>query len=71
MITQFITNNKGERTAVIIPINEYEDLMHQHHLNLELTEEYKIMMDAMLDQENKGTAEYVSLKNIKDRFSGK
>lgn len=48
MTTQFITNNKGERTAAIIPISEYEDLLHQHHLNLELTDEYKTMMDDML-----------------------
>ncbi len=31
MATQFITNDKGEKTAVIIPITEYEDLLHQHH----------------------------------------
>jgi len=68
MATQFITNNKGEKTAVIIPISEYEDLLHQHHLNLELTDEYKSLMDAMLDQENSGKAEYVSFKTIKDRF---
>jgi hypothetical protein len=40
MATQFITNDKGEKTAVIIPITEYKDLLHQHHLNLELTDEY-------------------------------
>jgi len=68
MTTQFITNNKGERTAAIIPISEYEDLLHQHHLNLELTDEYKTMMDDMLEQENRGRAEYVFYKNIKDRF---
>ena len=42
--------------------------MHQHHLNLDLTDEYKSLMDAMLDQENSGKAEYVSFKKIKDRF---
>ena len=68
MATQFITNDKGEKTAVIIPISEYEDLLHQHHLNLDLTDEYKSLMDAMLDQENSGKAEYVSFKKIKDRF---
>lgn len=50
MATQFITNDKGERTAVIVPINEYEDMLHQHHLNLELTDDYKVMMDKMLEQ---------------------
>jgi hypothetical protein len=68
MTTQFITNDKGEKTAVIIPISEYEDLLHQHHLNLELTDEYKAMMDRMLDEEDSGKAEYVSFQNIKNRF---
>lgn len=71
MITQFITNGKGDKTAAIIPINEYEDLLHQHHLNLELTDEYKKMIDSMLDQESSGKAEYVSYSNIKDRFQSK
>jgi hypothetical protein len=68
MTTQFITNDKGEKTAVIIPISEYEDLLHQHHLNLELTDEYKAMMDRMLDEEDSGKAEYVSFQNIKNQF---
>ena len=68
MTTQFITNNKGEKTAAIVTISEYEDLLHQHHLNLELTDEYKKMIDNMLDQESNGKVEYVSFGNIKDRF---
>ena len=68
MTTQFITNDKGEKTAVIIPISEYEDLLHQHHLNLDLTDEYKTMMDEMLNEESAGKAEYVSFQKIKDRF---
>jgi len=71
MSTQFITNDKGERTAVIIPINEYEDLLHQHHLNLELTDEYKTMIDKMLAEEEHGQPKYISYKDIKRRFSGK
>jgi len=71
MTTQFITNNKGEKTAVIIPVSEYEDLLHQHHLNLDLTDGYKIMMDTMLEQENSGKGEYVSFSNIKERFQRK
>jgi hypothetical protein len=39
MARQFITNDKGEKTAAIIPITEYEELLHQHHLSLELTNE--------------------------------
>ena len=71
MTTQFITNGKGDKTAAIIPINEYEDLLHQRHLNLELTDGYKKMMDNMLEQESSGKAEYVSYSNIKDRFQAK
>lgn len=71
MNTQYITNDKGEKTAVIIPITEYEDLLHQHHLNLELTDEYKTMMDTMLDEEDSGKAQYTSYPNIKGRFPRK
>ncbi len=71
MTTQFIINDKGEKTAVIIPVGEYENLLHQHHLNLELTDEYKTMMDTMLELENNGKAEYVSFSNIRDRFQSK
>ncbi len=71
MTTQFITNDKGEKTAVIIPITEYENFLHQHHLNLELTDEYKTMIDTMLEQEDNGKAQYVSLTSIKDRFQRK
>jgi len=69
MTTQFITNDQGERTAVIIPIAEYEDLIHQHHIGLELTDEYKNMIDNMLQQETNGTAKYVSSDKIKNRFA--
>lgn len=64
MATQFITNDRGEKTAVIVPIAEYEELLHKHHLNLELSDEYKTMMDKMLSQEEDGTAKYVSLNEI-------
>jgi hypothetical protein len=68
MTTQFITNEKGEKTAVIIPITEYEDMLHQHHLNLELTDEYKNMIDIMIEQEESSKAQYIPLNNIKNRF---
>ena len=71
MSTQFITNEKGQKTAVIVPIDEYENLLHQHHIGLELTDEYKVMIDAMIVQEENGMAEYVSIKHIRDRFQGK
>jgi hypothetical protein len=68
MATQFIVNDKGEKTAAIVPIDEYENLLHQHHVDLELTEEYKLMIDGMLEKEDKGEAEYVSIETIKGRF---
>ncbi|WP_114936258.1 hypothetical protein [Mucilaginibacter endophyticus] len=69
MATQFITNEKGEKTAVIIPISEYENLLHQHHIDLELTDDYKKMIDSMLDYEDKGKAMYVSFEHIKNKFN--
>jgi len=71
MKTQFITNGKGEKTAVIIPIAEYGNLIHQHHVDLELTDEYKSMIDTMLQQEEDGQAQYSSLDSIKTRFAGR
>lgn len=71
MSTQFITNEKGKKMAVIIPINEYEDLLHQLQLDLELTDEYKTMIDSMIKDEESGQANYMSFQNIKSRFSGK
>jgi hypothetical protein len=71
MITQFITNARGKKTAVIIPIGEYEDLLHQRHLNLELSDDYKAMIDKMLEEEVNGQAEYVTYASIKEKFAGK
>jgi len=71
MTTQFITNEKGERTSVIIPINEYEDLIHQHHLNLELTDDYKAMIDKMIFDEESGAAKYTSIEDVESKFMRK
>ncbi|GAB2973769.1 hypothetical protein GCM10027049_04880 [Mucilaginibacter puniceus] len=68
MTTQFIVNDKGEKTAAIVPIGEYENLLHQHHLNLEVSDEYKSMIDQMISEETKGTATFTSAENIKSRF---
>jgi hypothetical protein len=68
MPTQFIINEQGEKIAVIIPISEYENLLHQRHLGLELTDDYKQMMDQMIDEQNSGKAHYVSYQSVKDRF---
>lgn len=35
---------------------------------MELTEEYKLMIDKMLEEETNGEAEYVSAEHIRDRF---
>ncbi|RFZ92013.1 hypothetical protein D0C36_11235 [Mucilaginibacter conchicola] len=71
MATQFVTDEKGKRTSVIISIEDYENLVHQHHRNLELTDEYKKMMDDMLLKEEDGTATYVSAEHIKNKFMRK
>lgn len=68
MGTQFITNERGEKTAVIIPIAEYEDLLHQCHLKLELTDDYEKMIDVMLDDETKGNAQYVPYQEVREKF---
>jgi uncharacterized protein YabE (DUF348 family) len=71
MTTQFIVNDKGEKTAAIVPINEYENLLHQHHIDLEVSDEYKLMIDKMLDEEANGEIKYVSSESIKNRFMNK
>ncbi len=71
MTTQFIVNDKGEKTAAIVPIGEYENLLHQHHLNLEVSEEYKAMIDQMINEENNGTAKYTAAESVKNRFMNK
>ena len=71
MATQFTINDKGERTAAIVPIDEYENMLHQHHMQLELSEEYESMIDEMLEKDERGESLFVSLENIKDRFESK
>lgn len=71
MTTQFIVNDKGEKTAAIVPIGEYENLLHQHHLNLEVSDEYKSMIDQMISEETNGIAIFTSAENIKSRFMNK
>jgi hypothetical protein len=68
MKPQFITNDKGKKTGVIIPISEYEDLLHKRHLTLEVTNGYKVMIDKMLAEEDNETAKYVSFETIKAKF---
>jgi len=71
MTTQFIVNDKGEKTSVIIPIDEFEYLINQNYIHLEPSDEYKAMIDEMIEEEENGTASYVSLEDIKTRFPAK
>ena len=64
MTTQFIVNEKGERTSVIIPIDEFEELINIAQVHLEPGPKYKAMIDQMLKEEEEGAAEYVSLEEI-------
>jgi len=68
MTTQFVVNDKGEKTAAIVPMNEYEDLLHKHHLALELTDEYKTMIDQMLAEDD---SDDIDFKTIEQRFKRK
>lgn len=68
MATQFIVNEKGERTAVVLSLEDYENLLNQSFFNVELSDEYKAMIDNMTKQEEKGQAEYKSLEEVKTRF---
>ncbi len=66
MATQYIVNDSGKKTAVIIPIEEYERLLQNENAALEFTEEYKAMIDVMLVNEDQ--AKYLSAEDIKKRF---
>ena len=68
MKPQLITNDKDEKTAAIVSITEYEDLLHKRHLTLKVTDGYKVMIDKMLAEEENDKAKYVSFDNIKARF---
>jgi hypothetical protein len=45
-----------------------QELFNQHY-ELELSDEYKLMIDEMLEKENNGETEYVSLETIKKSFA--
>jgi len=56
MAIQFIINDRGEKTSVIILIAEYESLIHQRHSKPGLTDAYKKMVPVMLKGEDPGEA---------------
>lgn len=68
MATQYIVNDKGEKTAVIVPINEYENLLHQHQYDLELSDEYKLMIDQMMAKEDHEKVRYITFKDVKKQL---
>ena len=62
--TKFIIDSAGEKIAAIILVNEYEDFLHRRHMKLELTMEYKNMIDTTFQQETSQTTKYLSLNDI-------
>lgn len=68
MTTQFIINDKGEKTAAIIPITEYDNLLHKPHLTIDIVDDYKEMIDKMLSEDDDGTTEYSSFEAVKNKF---
>ncbi|MES2108508.1 MAG: hypothetical protein V4577_07170 [Bacteroidota bacterium] len=68
MDIRFILDSKGEKTAIIILINEYEDFLYRSHRVLEITDEYKNMIDAILIEEDEQTVSYLTLVDIRKRF---
>ena len=68
MATQFIVNEKGEKTGVVLSLEDYEILLNRGNINFELSDEYKTMIDNMTRQEENGKAEYKTLQEIQTRF---
>jgi hypothetical protein len=68
MATQYIVNDKGEKTAVIVPINEYENLLHQHQYDLELSDGYKSMINQVMDKEDHEKVRYITFKDVKKQL---
>ena len=68
METQFIVNDKGEKTAVVLSLEDYENLLNRGNFDLELSDEYKAMIDKMSMQEENGQAGYKSFQEVKNRF---
>lgn len=48
--------------------NYMEFVLLQHSMEFEITEEYKSMTDSMLVAEMDGTAEYISLEDVKKKY---
>lgn len=71
MSNQFVINEQGQRIAVIVPIAEYEELLHKRHITLDLTDEYKTMIDEMIEQERNNVVQYTPDSQIKERFGCK
>ena len=60
---QFLTNEKGERTAVVLPIGEYEELMER----LEDAEALR-EADEVLAAIERGEEEVIPWERVRDRI---
>ncbi len=68
MATQFIVNDKGEKTGVVLSLEDYENLLNRSNFDLGLSDEYKSMIDNMTKLEENGQAKYKTLKEVQTRF---
>lgn len=68
MATQFIVNDKGEKTAVVLSLEDYENLLNRGNIDFELSDEYKSMIDNMTKLEENGQAKYKTMQEIQTRF---
>ncbi|HCN83776.1 MAG TPA: hypothetical protein DIT07_09150 [Sphingobacteriaceae bacterium] len=59
MKSQYITDQKGSKTAVIVPLKDYEKL-------IAIAEEYEDIKsyDAALEKISKGESEFVSIDEV-------
>lgn len=68
MATQFIVNDKGEKTGVVLSLEDYENLLNRGNVDFELSDEYKSMIDNMTKLEENGQAKYKTLEEVQTRF---
>ena len=62
---QFFTNEKGERTAVLLPMNEYRDLI----ATAEELEDIALYDEAKA-REERGEAEFVPWDSVRNSVGG-
>ncbi len=67
MASKFIVNEKGEKTTVVLSLEEYQSLVKQPK-HYELNNEYKLMIYEMVIEEENGTVKYISYPEVKNWF---